>query len=149
LRGRRGDECCRKNGQACLSLLCSGCTGHHALPRLRNITSNIRASSGYFEPKRVRGLQSRHFYLRPAVKLVTTRATRIGEAAMTPEAEAKILQDLERELRSFEVIPLRTAPSPREQHFSTQPAHRPFTVRREGWPFRRLARRLPHLPRHG
>jgi len=68
---------------------------------------------------------------------------------MTPEAEAKILQDLERELRSFEVIPLRTAPSPREQHFSTQPAHRPFTVRREGWPFRRLARRLPHLPRHG
>src|SRR5262245_3967928 len=69
----RGDECCRKNGQACLSLLCSRCEKHYALPHLRSITSNIRASSGYFEPKRVRGLQFYHFSVRPAVELVTPR----------------------------------------------------------------------------
>ena len=35
-------------GEACLSLLCSGCAEHYALRRLRSITSNLRASSGCF-----------------------------------------------------------------------------------------------------
>jgi hypothetical protein len=61
------------HGQACLSLLCSGCEEHYALPRLRSIASNIRTSSGYFEPKRVRSLQSHHFSVRPGVVLVTPR----------------------------------------------------------------------------
>jgi hypothetical protein len=56
-----------------MPLLCSGCTEHHALPRLRSIASNIRTSSGYFEPKRVRSLRSDHFCFRPAVVLVTRR----------------------------------------------------------------------------
>src|SRR5262249_16839823 len=97
----RSDECCRKNGQACLPPLCSGCIEHHALPRLRSITSNIRASSGYFEPKRIRSLQFRRFSILPAVELVTPRrfpppghspstrfrySSRISSAMLVPES---------------------------------------------------------------
>jgi hypothetical protein len=71
----RSDECRRKNGQARLSLLCSGCAKHNTLPRLRNVTSNFRASSGYFEPKRVCDLWSHRVSVSPAVELVTRRGS--------------------------------------------------------------------------
>jgi hypothetical protein len=34
---------------------------------------HLRASSGYFEPERIRSLQPHHFSVRPAVVLVTIR----------------------------------------------------------------------------
>ena len=40
---------------------------------LRCSTSHLRASSGYFEPERIRSLQPHHFSVRPAVVLVTIR----------------------------------------------------------------------------
>jgi hypothetical protein len=61
------------HGQAYLPPLCSGCEEHYALPRLRSITSNLTATSGYFEPERFCSVQPHHFSDRPAVVLVTTR----------------------------------------------------------------------------
>jgi hypothetical protein len=60
-------------GRAYLPPLCSGCAEHYALPVLRSSISDLGASSGYFEPERIRSLQPHHFSVCPAVVLVTIR----------------------------------------------------------------------------
>jgi hypothetical protein len=61
------------SGWADLQTLRGGCEKRLALPRLRSVTSNLRASSGFFRPERVCFLQTYLGAAQHLVVLVTKR----------------------------------------------------------------------------